>query len=139
MLTELSVENFALVEKLRLTFGPGLNLLTGETGAGKSILLDALGMVLGERTGAESVRHGAGRERAAIRQEARERARAIDLLTAQGDEIEAAAPRADEEEELIAERLRLASAEKLCEAAAGAYAALHGGSVPSAGTSRAAK
>ena len=54
MLTELSVENFALVEKLRLVFGPGLNLLTGETGAGKSILLDALGMVLGEKTGADA-------------------------------------------------------------------------------------
>ena len=63
MLTELSIENFALVERLRLPFGPGLNLLTGETGAGKSILLGALGMVLGERTGADSVRHGADKAR----------------------------------------------------------------------------
>jgi DNA repair protein RecN (Recombination protein N) len=63
MLTELSVENFALVERVRLRFGAGLNLLTGETGAGKSILLDALGMVLGERTSSDSVRHGADKAR----------------------------------------------------------------------------
>ena len=63
MLTELSVENFALVERVRLRFGAGLNLLTGETGAGKSILLDALGMVLGERTSSDSVRHGAEKAR----------------------------------------------------------------------------
>ncbi|WP_395094619.1 DNA repair protein RecN [Armatimonas sp.] len=63
MLTELSVENFALVERVRLRFGAGLNLLTGETGAGKSILLDALGLVLGERTSADAVRHGAEKAR----------------------------------------------------------------------------
>ena len=63
MLTELSVENFALVERVRLRFGAGLNLLTGETGAGKSILLDALGMVLGERTSSDIVRHGAEKAR----------------------------------------------------------------------------
>jgi DNA repair protein RecN (Recombination protein N) len=246
MLTELSVENFALVDRLRLQFGPGLNLLTGETGAGKSILLDALGMVLGERAGSESVRHGADKARveavftiaggdtrlratleaagveaedgvlllsrelsatgksaaringrpatatmlkslgdalvdihgqhahqsllsaehhleildawcglkvaalradvadayeraqaadralAALRQDARERARTIDLLSFQRDEIDAAAPKPTEEEELIAERLRLGSAERLFAAAEGAYAALHGGA-PAAG------
>lgn len=240
MLSELSIENFALVEKLRLSFGPGLNILTGETGAGKSILLGALGMVLGERTGAESVRHGAekarveavftieesdgrlreameaagieaedgllllgreltakgsaaringrpatvgmlktigdalvdihgqhehqsllaverhadildawcgpetlslkaavaeahsraqaaSRELAALQQDARERARTIDLLQFQRDEIDAAHPKPEEEEALIAERLRLSSAEKLHAAATGAYVALHGG------------
>ena len=241
MLTELSVENFALVERLRLRFGPGLNLLTGETGAGKSILLDALGMVLGERTGAEAVRHGADRARVeaaftvdesdarirealeaagvetedgllllgrelssggksaaringrpatvatlkavgdalvdihgqhahqsllaverhadildawcgpdmgsvkasvaeaagraqaasreltSLQQDARERARTLDLLAFQRDEIDTASPTPAEEEELIAERIRLSSAEKLFGAASGAYAALHGG------------
>lgn len=241
MLTELSIENFALVDKLRLHFGPGLNILTGETGAGKSILMDALNLVLGERMGSEVVRHGTekarveavfevaegdtrlaealetagiepedgllllgrelsaagkstvringrpatvttlkaigdalvdihgqhehqslltverhadildawcgpealaqrravadayreaqgvARELAALQQDARERARTLDLLQFQRDEIDAAAPRPDEEEALVAERLRLASAEKLYEAASGAYAALHGG------------
>ena len=241
MLTELSVENFALVEKLRLHFEPGLNLLTGETGAGKSILLDALGMVLGERTGVEAVRHGADkarveavftvsptdtrlqaalsaagvesedglllmgrelssagksaaringrpatvgmlkavgdalvdihgqhahqsllavehhgeildnwggteiaglksaveeafgasqsarRELAALQHDARERARTLDLLAYQVEEIDNAAPKPGEDDELTAERLRLGSAEKLHASASGAYAALHGG------------
>jgi DNA repair protein RecN (Recombination protein N) len=244
MLTELSVENFALVEKLHLTFGPGLNLLTGETGAGKSILLDALGMALGERTGGDAIRHGAEKSRveavftvdendvrlreameaagieaeegilllgrelttsgkntvringrpatvgmlkavgdalvdihgqhehqsllavehhgdildtwcgpellalrvavadafseaqtaakelAALQQDARERARTLDLLAFQRDEIDNADPKPDEDDVLLSERLRLASAEKLHAAAAGAYAALHGGSAP---------
>lgn len=251
MLTELFVENFALVEKLRLSFGSGLNLLTGETGAGKSILLDALGMVLGERTGADAVRHGAEkarveaaftvdehdsrlreameahgveaedgllllsrelsssgksaaringrpatvamlkslgdalvdihgqhehqsllaverhadildawcggetlalkaavveshakasaaqRELASLQQDARERARTLDLLQFQRDEIDNAAPRPDEEEALMAERIRLGSAEKLHQAASAAYAVLHGGA--SAGTGRGGK
>ena len=246
MLIELSVENFALVEKLRLSFGEGLNLLTGETGAGKSILLDALGMALGERTGSESIRHGADRTRveavftisptdtrlkevmdgagiedeegllivarelsnngkgsvringrpttvgtlkaigdalvdihgqhqhqslldahrhadildawcgsevaalkaavaeaageataaarelSALQQDARERVRTIDLLSFQRDEIDAAKPVADEEETLFAEQIRLASAEKLHEAASSAYSALHGGGSSSA-------
>lgn len=241
MLTELSVENFALVERLRLRFEPGLNLLTGETGAGKSILLDALGMVLGERTGTEAVRHGADkarveavfsidagdvrlqnaleaagveaedgqllmgrelsaagkssaringrpatvgmlkavgdalvdihgqhahqsllavehhgeildnwggaeiaafkasvaeafgiaqsarRELAALQQDARERARTLDLLGFQRDEIDVADPKVGEDDELAGERLRLGSAEKLHASASGAYAALHGG------------
>ncbi|MES2458956.1 MAG: AAA family ATPase, partial [Armatimonadota bacterium] len=249
MLIELSVENFALVEKLRLTFGDGLNLLTGETGAGKSILLDALGMALGERTGSESIRHGADRTRveavftidaadarlkeamesagveeedgllivarelsttgkssvringrpttvgtlkaigdalvdihgqhqhqslldahrhadildawcgpeiavlkaavaeaageataaarelAALQQDARERVRTIDLLSFQRDEIDTAKPTADEEETLFAEQIRLASAEKLHEAASSAYAALHGGTASVSGRS----
>ena len=253
MLTELSVENFALVEKLRLSFGPGLNLLTGETGAGKSILMDALGMALGERTGTEAVRHGsdrarveavftlenpdtrlraamdaagieiedgllilsreltatgkgsvringrpatvgilktlgdalvdihgqhehqsllaverhqdildawggakiaplkakvteahreaqaATRELAALQHDARERARTLDLLAFQREEIDAAAPRPEEEESLMAERLRLSSAEKLHSASSHSYAALAGsGDDESAGSRRGA-
>lgn len=58
MLTELHIRNFAIIDDLHLVFGPGLNILTGETGAGKSIIIDALGMLLGDRATAEWVRAG---------------------------------------------------------------------------------
>jgi DNA repair protein RecN (Recombination protein N) len=63
MLTELHIYDFALVRKLALAFGPGLNVLTGETGAGKSIIIDAIGSILGDRSGPEFVRGGADRAR----------------------------------------------------------------------------
>lgn len=59
MLTRLSVQNYALIESLEVEFQPGLNILTGETGAGKSILIGALGLALGERADSDSVRTGA--------------------------------------------------------------------------------
>ena len=58
MLTGLSIRNIVLIEALDLAFGPGLSVLTGETGAGKSILLDALGLVLGARADSGLVRQG---------------------------------------------------------------------------------
>lgn len=61
MLTHLSIKNLALLEDDALEFAPGLNVLTGETGAGKSIVLDALGLVLGRRADAGLVREGAAR------------------------------------------------------------------------------
>lgn len=61
MLKELTVRDLALVAESRVRFGPGLNLLTGETGSGKSLIVDALSLVLGARAGAEQVRHGAAR------------------------------------------------------------------------------
>ena len=63
MLVELVIENYAVIEQLRVRFHPGLNLLTGETGSGKSIVVDALGLLLGGRASAESVRTGAERAR----------------------------------------------------------------------------
>jgi len=57
MLQELSIQNLALIEKLQLQFNTGFTTLTGETGAGKSILLDALGLALGERADSSLVRH----------------------------------------------------------------------------------
>ncbi len=61
MLQELSIKNLALIEKLNLVFKLGFTTLTGETGAGKSILLDGLGLALGERANASLVRHGTSR------------------------------------------------------------------------------
>src|SRR5215210_6721551 len=56
---ELAVRDLALIERLRLELEPGLNVLTGETGAGKSLLIDALGLALGARADTTLVRHGA--------------------------------------------------------------------------------
>src|SRR5689334_4211203 len=58
MLLELAITDFAIIDELRIPFEPGLNVLTGETGAGKSIIIDALGAVLGERVGSDVVRTG---------------------------------------------------------------------------------
>lgn len=59
MLLNLSLRNFALIERLDVEFGPGLTVVTGETGAGKSITFDALRLLLGERASAEVIRTGA--------------------------------------------------------------------------------
>src|SRR5688500_4506804 len=59
MLKTLYVKNFALIDEVQLELAPGLNILTGETGAGKSILLGALGLILGERASTDLVRQGA--------------------------------------------------------------------------------
>ena len=244
MLVELHVTNFALIDHLDLTFGAGLNILTGETGAGKSIIIDALGLALGERAGVDLVRTGANkaaveavfdlrnapaevrqkladagldgeddedtllvtrelartggksqcringrlmpvavlkeiaeglvdvhgqhehqsllsadrhvdilddwcgkdalalrgevaalysqanalkRERERLQTDARERARMLDLYRFQQEEVAGANLRPGEEEELVADRSRLANSEKLSAAAAEAYALLHGG------------
>jgi DNA repair protein RecN (Recombination protein N) len=61
MLVELRAENYAVIDHAIALFGPGLNLLTGETGAGKSILVDALALLMGGKASADVVRHGADR------------------------------------------------------------------------------
>ena len=58
MIRELTIKNFAIIDELRLTFGPGFNVLTGETGAGKSIIVDAVGMLLGGRADSVFIRSG---------------------------------------------------------------------------------
>ena len=59
MLKTLEIENIAVIEKTSVDFSRGLNVLTGETGAGKSIVVDSINAILGERTSRELVRHGA--------------------------------------------------------------------------------
>ena len=61
MLLELRLENYAVIDHLAVEFAPGLNLLTGETGAGKSILIDALALLMGEKASPEVIRFGAER------------------------------------------------------------------------------
>ncbi len=61
MLAELRLENYAVIDNVVIEFASGLNLLTGETGAGKSILIDALGLLLGEKASSEVIRTGAER------------------------------------------------------------------------------
>jgi DNA repair protein RecN (Recombination protein N) len=67
MLTALAIRDVVLIERLDLAFGPGLTVLTGETGAGKSILLDSLGLALGARSGGGLVRAGAAQASVAAR------------------------------------------------------------------------
>ena len=59
MLTELRIRNLAVIESVTLPVAPGFNVLSGETGAGKSIIVGALGLLLGERSSADVVRTGA--------------------------------------------------------------------------------
>ena len=61
MLTRLHIRNYTLIDHLELDFGPGFSALTGETGAGKSILIDALGLLLGDRARSDLIRAGANR------------------------------------------------------------------------------
>ena len=70
MLELLHIENIAIIERADILFGRGFNALTGETGAGKSIVIDALGAVLGQRTSRELIRTG---RRLSARRSARSR------------------------------------------------------------------
>ena len=82
MLRELRVENYAVIDNVAIEFAPGLNLLTGETGAGKSILIDALALLLGEKSSSEMVRHGA--EKAVVSAVFEAEPAAIKVLDANG-------------------------------------------------------
>jgi DNA repair protein RecN (Recombination protein N) len=63
MLSHLTIENFAIIDRIEIGFAPGLVALTGETGAGKSIIIDAVGGLLGNRLGVDVIRSGAGQAR----------------------------------------------------------------------------
>ena len=59
MLQQLSIRNFAIIDDLRIQFAPGLTILSGETGAGKSIIINAVNLILGSRATAGAIRTGA--------------------------------------------------------------------------------
>ena len=88
MLLELVVENYAIVDRLRIHFHSGLNLLTGETGSGKSIVVDALALLLGGRASADTIRTGESRARVAGIFDVREHAAIRRLLEPAGLETE---------------------------------------------------
>src|SRR4026207_2308071 len=101
MLLELVIENYAVVERLRVHFHAGLNLLTGETGSGKSIVVDALGLLLRGRAPSGMGRTGETRSRIAGIFDVREHAAVRRLLEPLGIEVE--------DGELLVEREILAS------------------------------
>ena len=88
MLIELRIENFAVIERLAVRLEPGLNVLTGETGAGKSIIVGALSLLLGERASSDAVRAGA--ERAVVEGvfDVEDRAEILSILREQGLDTE---------------------------------------------------
>jgi DNA repair protein RecN (Recombination protein N) len=88
VLLELVVENYAVVERVRVMFHAGLNLLTGETGSGKSIVVDALGLVLGGRASADMVRSDTERARVAAIFEAPQEPALLALLEGAGAPVE---------------------------------------------------
>ncbi len=90
MLVELRAENYAVIDHAIAVFGPGLNLLTGETGAGKSILVDALALLMGGKSSTEIVRHGADKAVVACVFESTPAAEAVleeNGIDAEGNEI----------------------------------------------------
>ena len=81
MLCQLSIRNIALIEDLTIEFTQGLNVLTGETGAGKSIVIDAMNLALGERADRDLIRAGQEKARASIEESLRKlQTDYIDLL-----------------------------------------------------------
>ncbi len=96
MLVELIIENYAVIERLRVRFHPGLNLLTGETGSGKSIVVGALDLLLGGRASSDLLRSGTDRARVSGIFELPARGKARELLAAAGIEWE--------EDEVLIER-----------------------------------
>lgn len=88
MIVELTVENIAIIEKAQIALGPGYTVLTGETGAGKSLLVDAIELVLGERADSELVRKGAPKASVSVVFDLSQRPGLVKLCQDQGIPIE---------------------------------------------------
>lgn len=88
MLTELRIRNFAIIDTLTLSLAPGFNVLTGETGAGKSIIVGALGLLLGDRASGDVIRTGADRATVEGTFDVRDRPEAARLLDHHGIEVD---------------------------------------------------
>ena len=107
MLLELEIENLALIEKLHLALTPGLNILTGETGAGKSILIDAIGLVLGARASTDFIRAGADQARVTALFQ-------LPALPALDEALQEAGIELDENRQLLISRELNASGKSIC-------------------------
>src|ERR1700722_17609627 len=88
MLTELRIKNFAIIESLAPPLSPGFNVLSGETGAGKSIIVGAISLLLGERANADLVRSGADRATVEGVFDIAERGEIAALLDARGIDVD---------------------------------------------------
>jgi DNA repair protein RecN (Recombination protein N) len=88
MLIELTVENLAIIDRTDVTFGPGLSVFTGETGAGKSLIIDAIELVLGGRAEADAVRTGARSASVHLAMDLSSRPDLLALVEAEGVQIE---------------------------------------------------
>lgn len=106
MLTSLQIENIAVIEKAEISFNKGLNVLTGETGAGKSIIIDSINAVLGERTTRELVRAGAS--------SAKVSALFFDLSQAAGLVLESLGLEPEEDGSLLIQRSISADGRSVC-------------------------
>src|SRR5437763_672750 len=137
MLLGLTIRDVVLIERLSLAFRPGLCVLTGETGAGKSILMDALALALGRRADASLVRPGAEEAAAEAARRLAEARAEEDLLRHEKAELDALAPEGDEEDQLATRRTLLQNAERIGEAVSEAAAELGGESDGEGGAQRA--
>ncbi|HKF95303.1 MAG TPA: AAA family ATPase, partial [Gammaproteobacteria bacterium] len=84
MLTHIHIRDLAIIDELELELGPGMSVLTGETGAGKSILIDALGLVLGDRAASDVVRDGANKAEITLALDIRGQTTVLQWLIEQG-------------------------------------------------------
>src|SRR5947209_6544839 len=128
MLRELAVQNLALIEDVRVELQPGFCAWTGETGAGKSLLLGALGMLLGDRGSADLIRTGADELRKrflTLDADRQRRQRELSLVRFEREELDGAALEPGELEDLRRERERLVNAQSLQELASRGYAVLY--------------